>query len=69
MRLSPSSASERASGSAAVPDSLGPLLVGWVTWLAASQRVGMATIIVFFAAGAALLLTVPEQRDGAGAAG
>ncbi len=48
---------------------LGPLLVGWVTWLAASQRVGMATIIVFFAAGAALLLTVPEQRDGAGAAG
>ncbi|MDZ7668486.1 MAG: MFS transporter [Gammaproteobacteria bacterium] len=41
---------------------LGPLLVGWITVLASSQRVGMATIIVFFAAGAALLLTVPEQR-------
>jgi len=41
---------------------LGPLLVGWITVLASSQRVGMVTIIVFFAAGAALLLTVPEQR-------
>ncbi|MEQ8858350.1 MAG: MFS transporter [Pseudomonadales bacterium] len=41
---------------------LGPLLVGWVTVAAASQRAGMATILVFFAAGAALLFTVPEQR-------
>jgi len=41
---------------------LGPLLVGWITWVAASQRVGMVTILVFFAAGAALLLTVPEQK-------
>lgn len=41
---------------------LGPLLVGWITWMAASQRVGMVTILVFFAAGAALLLTVPEQK-------
>lgn len=40
----------------------GPLLVGWVTWLAGSQRVGMGVIIVFFALGLLLLLTVPEQR-------
>jgi len=40
----------------------GPLLVGWVTWLADSQRVGMGVIIVFFALGLAMLLTVPEQR-------
>jgi UMF1 family MFS transporter len=41
---------------------LGPLLVGWVTLLAGSQRVGMATIVGFFLAGALLLLTIPEQR-------
>ncbi len=40
----------------------GPLLVGWVTYLADSQRVGMATIIVFFAAGLALMLTVPPAE-------
>lgn len=37
----------------------GPLLVGWVTWWTASQRVGMATIVIFFAAGFALLWSVP----------
>lgn len=35
---------------------LGPAVVGWVTYLADSQRVGMATILVFFLAGLALLL-------------
>jgi len=40
----------------------GPLLVGWVTWLADSQRIGMGVIVVFFALGLLLLLTVPEQR-------
>jgi UMF1 family MFS transporter len=40
----------------------GPLLVGWVTALAASQRIGMATILIFFALGGALMLTVPEAR-------
>jgi hypothetical protein len=38
----------------------GPLLVGWVTWLAGSQRIGMG-VIIFFTLGL-LLLTVPEQR-------
>jgi UMF1 family MFS transporter len=39
---------------------VGPLLVGWVTFAANSQRAGMATILFFFAAGAALMWTVPE---------
>ncbi|MEM7501664.1 MAG: MFS transporter [Pseudomonadota bacterium] len=44
---------------------LGPLLVGWVTVAADSQRVGMATIVVFFVVGAALMLFVPEaERSG-----
>jgi UMF1 family MFS transporter len=45
---------------------VGPLLVGWVTWLAGSQRIGMATIVVFFLLGFLMLLTVPEasrERD------
>lgn len=37
---------------------LGPLLVGWITYWTGSQRLGMSTILVFFAAGFALLLTV-----------
>lgn len=41
---------------------LGPLLVGWITAATQSQRLGMTTILVFFAVGAGLLLTVPEQR-------
>jgi len=41
---------------------LGPLLVGWLTWLAGSQRVGMSVIVVFFVLGFLLLLTVPEAR-------
>jgi len=49
---------------------VGPLAVGWATWLSGSQRVGMATILIFFVAGAALMLTVPEAPRGrsAGAA-
>lgn len=38
----------------------GPMLVGWVTVASGSQRAGMATIIVFFVAGLALLLPVKE---------
>ncbi len=41
---------------------IGPALVGWVTLWAGSQRIGMATIIVFFAAGWLLLLPVREPR-------
>ena len=42
---------------------LGPLLVGQVTLAADSQRVGMAMILVFFVAGALLLMKVKEVRS------
>lgn len=38
----------------------GPLLVGWVTALFASQRAGMSVIIVLLGIGFLLMLTVPE---------
>ena len=41
---------------------LGPLLVSWVTYLAASQRVGMAMILPFFIVGAIILMTVDVRR-------
>lgn len=48
---------------------LGPLLVGWVTLATGSQRLGMATIIGFFAVGFVLMLAVPAQGDNASHAG
>ncbi len=49
---------------------LGPMLVGWVTFAAQSQRAGMATILPFFVIGGLLLLFVKEPRgNGAAAAG
>ena len=42
---------------------LGPLVVAWATALADSQRVGMATILVFLLGGLWLLRTVPAGRD------
>ena len=46
---------------------LGPLLVGWLTLVSGSQRVGMATVIVFFLAGFLLLLPLrlPAHAQGA----
>jgi UMF1 family MFS transporter len=41
---------------------LGPLLVGWVTYLAASQRIGMAMILPFFIVGALILMSVDVRR-------
>ncbi|MSO92292.1 MAG: MFS transporter [Rhodospirillales bacterium] len=41
---------------------VGPALLGWVTVLYASQRAGMATVLVFFAAGIALMAKVPDVR-------
>jgi UMF1 family MFS transporter len=41
---------------------MGPLLVGWVTYLAASQRIGMATILPFFIIGALVLMSVDIRR-------
>ncbi len=43
---------------------LGPAVLAWVTVAFASQRAGMATIFVFVAAGAAVLLTVKEPGRG-----
>lgn len=40
----------------------GPALLGLATQAFASQRAGVATVLVFFAAGGALLLLVNEQR-------
>lgn len=42
---------------------LGPWCVGVVTALTASQRSGMATVLVFLGVGALLLLRVPGRRD------
>lgn len=39
---------------------LGPFLFGTATWLFASQRAGMATVLVMFVAGGLLLTTVRE---------
>lgn len=41
---------------------LGPLLVGWGTYLSGSQRVGMSAIIIFFIIGFLLMLTVPAAK-------
>jgi UMF1 family MFS transporter len=41
---------------------LGPLLLGAATTAFASQRAGMATVIVFFVIGGAVMLTVDERR-------
>ncbi len=41
---------------------LGPLLVGWLTYAAGSQRIGMSVIVVLFMIGFALLYTVPDAE-------
>jgi UMF1 family MFS transporter len=43
---------------------LGPMVLGWATLASGSQRVGMATVLVFFIAGLALLLRVRDPRRG-----
>ncbi len=42
---------------------LGPALLGWVTAIFMSQRAGMATILIFFVVGFALLLPLKVPRD------
>ncbi len=44
---------------------LGPLLVGWITYYAGSQRIGMSVIILFFLLGFVLMLKVPRLVKGA----
>ena len=40
---------------------VGPLLIGAVTFVTESQRAGMATLVIFFVAGLALLARVREE--------
>jgi UMF1 family MFS transporter len=42
---------------------IGPFLVGWVTFFAASQRVGMSVIVMLFIIGFVLLLRVPAAEE------
>lgn len=42
---------------------LGPLLVGWLTYWAGSQRLGMTVIVLFFMIGLLLMRTVPKAVD------
>lgn len=42
---------------------LGPLLVGWLTFFADSQRIGMSVIVVLFVLGFILLYRVPEAEE------
>jgi UMF1 family MFS transporter len=45
----------------------GPLLVGWLTWLSQSQRVGMRAVVFLLLAGLLLMSTVPRaEQVGAG---
>lgn len=41
---------------------VGPLLVGWISYWASSQRAGMSVIVVLFAVGLVLMRTVPAAR-------
>jgi UMF1 family MFS transporter len=41
---------------------MGPALLAWVTVAFGSQRVGMATILVFFVVGLVILSSVPDRR-------
>lgn len=41
----------------------GPLLVGWVTYFADSQRIGMSVIVMLFMLGFVLLYRVPQAKD------
>jgi UMF1 family MFS transporter len=43
---------------------MGPAIFGWVTQQTASQRAGLATVLIFYVIGAALLLPVSERRAG-----
>jgi MFS-type transporter involved in bile tolerance (Atg22 family) len=44
---------------------MGPLLVGWVTYWTASQRIGMGVIIGYFVIGLILMMTVPAAAKSA----
>src|SRR5690625_5274215 len=41
---------------------MGPLLVGWLTYLAGSQRIGMSVIVLLFVIGFILLYRIPDAE-------
>lgn len=43
---------------------IGPFLVGWLTYVAGSQRIGMSVIVVLFVIGLILMLKVPKVTEG-----
>ena len=43
---------------------VGPALLAWATMAFDSQRMGMATILLFFIGGGLLLMAVPAPRHG-----
>lgn len=45
---------------------IGPFLVGWLTYAAGSQRIGMSVIIALFITGLVLMLKVPKVTGAAG---
>ncbi|MGH8222951.1 MAG: MFS transporter [Woeseiaceae bacterium] len=44
----------------------GPLLVGWLTGVTGSQRIGMSTVVVLIAAGLVIMFTVKEADESTG---
>ncbi len=48
---------------------VGPMLVSWLTLISGSQRVGMASIVVFFVIGLVLMLMVKAPASGSREAG
>ncbi len=43
---------------------VGPILVGWLSYLAGSQRIGMSVIVLFFVIGMGLMFGVPAVTSG-----
>ncbi|HLR33040.1 MAG TPA: MFS transporter, partial [Fodinibius sp.] len=41
---------------------MGPLLVGWLTYLSGSQRIGMSVIVLLFIIGFILLYRIPDAE-------
>ncbi len=45
---------------------IAPLLVGWITYVSNSQRVGMSVILIYFGVGIVLMSRVPRDRPRGG---
>lgn len=41
----------------------GPLILGWITYLTDSQRLGMSTVMVFFVIGGLIMMTIPNDFE------